>query len=77
MLSISTETDYVSFDAWMAIYKQRQPNIDLAKAKLGWVPEITAHQMCIEMVQEDLQAAQRLSLLKSHGHAVAVPREQG
>jgi len=48
-----------------------------AKAKLGWVPEITAHQMCIEMVQEDLKAAQRMSLLKSHGHAVAVPREQG
>jgi len=29
------------------------------------------------MVQEDLKAAQRMSLLKSHGHAVAVPREQG
>jgi len=26
-----------------------------AQQKLGWVPEITAHQMCQEMVVSDLQ----------------------
>jgi GDPmannose 4,6-dehydratase len=48
-----------------------------AKAKLGWVPEITAQQMCAEMVAEDLKAAQRHAFLKAHGHEVAVSREAG
>lgn len=39
-----------------------------AKAKLGWVPEITAQEMCAEMVAEDLKVAQRHALLKEHGH---------
>ncbi len=49
---------------------------DPAKAKelLGWVPEITAREMCAEMVAEDLKAAQRHALLKKHGHEVAVAR---
>ena len=35
-----------------------------AKEKLGWVPEITAQQMCVEVVEEDLvQAAKALSYL--------------
>jgi GDPmannose 4,6-dehydratase len=38
-----------------------------AKAKLGWVPEITAQQMCAEMVAEDHKAARRHALLKTHG----------
>jgi GDPmannose 4,6-dehydratase len=48
-----------------------------AKAKLGWVPEITAQQMCAEMVAEDLKSAQRHAFLKAHGHDVAVAREGG
>jgi GDPmannose 4,6-dehydratase len=48
-----------------------------AKAKLGWEPEITAEQMCAEMVAEDLKAARRLALLKAHGHEVPVSREAG
>ena len=48
-----------------------------AKAKLGWVPEISAQQMCAEMVAEDLKAAQRLALLRAHGHDIAVARERG
>jgi GDPmannose 4,6-dehydratase len=50
-----------------------------AKARLGWVPEITAQQMCAEMVAEDLKVARRHALLKAHGHevAVAVAREDG
>ncbi|MFN8867829.1 MAG: GDP-mannose 4,6-dehydratase [Pseudomonadota bacterium] len=48
-----------------------------AKARLGWVPEITAQQMCAEMVAEDLKSAQRTALLRAHGHDVAVSREAG
>jgi GDPmannose 4,6-dehydratase len=46
-----------------------------AKAKLGWVPEITVQQMCAEMVAADLKAAQRNAFLKAHGHAVIVSVE--
>jgi GDPmannose 4,6-dehydratase len=46
-----------------------------AKEKLGWVPEITVEQMCTEMVAFDLNVARRHSLLKTHGHHVAVSKE--
>jgi len=46
-----------------------------AKEKLGWVPEITAQEMCAEMVQEDLKTARRHALLKSHGMDVPVSLE--
>lgn len=46
-----------------------------AKAKLGWVPEITAQEMCAEMVAEDLKGAQRHALLKSHGHSISIGAE--
>ncbi|MEI4263272.1 GDP-mannose 4,6-dehydratase [Roseovarius sp. D0-M9] len=39
-----------------------------AKAKLGWVPEITAREMCAEMVAEDLKSARRHALLAAHGY---------
>ena len=48
-----------------------------AKAKLGWVPEITAQTMCAEMVANDLAVAQRMALLRAHGHDVSVSREAG
>ncbi|PRY75994.1 GDPmannose 4,6-dehydratase [Yoonia maritima] len=38
-----------------------------AQAQLGWSPEITAQQMCAEMVAEDLQTARRHALLQEHG----------
>jgi len=38
-----------------------------AREVLGWVPEITAQEMCAEMVAEDLRTAQRHALLKTHG----------
>ena len=46
-----------------------------AAQKLGWFPEITVEQMCAEMVASDLDAARRHSLLRNHGHHVAVSRE--
>ena len=46
-----------------------------AKAQLGWVPEITAQQMCAEMVAADLATAKQHSLLKQHGYEVNVSAE--
>ena len=46
-----------------------------AKEKLGWVPEITAQEMCAEMVEEDLKAARRAALLKEHGLELPVSAE--
>ena len=46
-----------------------------AKEKLGWVPEITVHEMCAEMVASDLVVAKRHALLKLHGYAVPVSLE--
>ncbi len=47
-----------------------------AKEKLGWVPEITAQEMCAEMVAHDLEEARRHALLKAHGYSVAVSAER-
>ena len=38
-----------------------------AKEKLGWVPEITAQEMCAEMIKADLLEAKKLNLLKQNG----------
>lgn len=46
-----------------------------AKRLLGWVPEVTAQEMCAEMVREDLKIAQRHALLKLHGHEMLVSVE--
>jgi GDPmannose 4,6-dehydratase len=46
-----------------------------AKDKLGWVPEITAQQMCKEMVVADLTEAKKHALLKQHGYEVGVTVE--
>jgi GDPmannose 4,6-dehydratase len=46
-----------------------------AKQKLGWVPEITAQQMCQEMVQSDLMEAKRHALLKANGYTMNVSVE--
>lgn len=48
-----------------------------AKERLGWVPEITAQEMCREMVAEDLKTARRHALLKKHGLEVPVTLENG
>ena len=46
-----------------------------AKQKLGWVPEITAQEMCAEMVAHDLAQAKQHALLKKHGYEVNVSTE--
>ena len=46
-----------------------------AKARLGWVPEITLDEMIQEMVAVDLADAKKHALLKRHGYQVAVSVE--
>jgi len=46
-----------------------------AKAKLGWVPEITLDEMVLEMVASDLADAKKHALLKKHGYLVNVSVE--
>ena len=46
-----------------------------AKEKLGWVPEITAQEMCREMVVNDLNQAKRHALLKQHGYETRISVE--
>lgn len=46
-----------------------------AREKLGWVPEITAQEMCAEMVRADFAQAQQHALLKKHGYTVNVSAE--
>ena len=47
-----------------------------AKKVLGWEPEITAQEMCAEMVEADLRTARRHALLKEHGYALPMSVEQ-
>ena len=46
-----------------------------AKKLLGWVPKITAHEMCIEMVQADLLEAKKYALLKKNGFDQSIASE--
>jgi GDPmannose 4,6-dehydratase len=46
-----------------------------AKQKLGWIPEITAQEMCAEMVAYDLAQAKQHALLKANGFDVNVSIE--
>jgi GDPmannose 4,6-dehydratase len=42
-----------------------------AQEKLGWVPEITAQNMCAEMVAADFREANKVALLAKNGYEVA------
>ncbi len=46
-----------------------------AKAKLGWIPEITVEEMCAEMVASDIDKAKQHSILKEHGFDVTISLE--
>ncbi|WP_341233703.1 GDP-mannose 4,6-dehydratase [uncultured Sulfitobacter sp.] len=46
-----------------------------AKEKLGWEPQITTQEMCVEMVQSDLKIAKRARLLIDHGFDAFIARE--
>ncbi len=40
------------------------------KAKLGWTPKTTLHELVAEMMREDLALAERDELVRKHGHRV-------
>lgn len=46
-----------------------------ARERLGWEPEITAREMCAEMVAADLEDARRHAFLKANGFNVPVSVE--
>jgi GDPmannose 4,6-dehydratase len=50
---------------------------DLSKAKalLGWPQEISAQEMCAEMILGDLKSARKLSIFKKYGYDVPVAIE--
>jgi mannose-1-phosphate guanylyltransferase/mannose-6-phosphate isomerase len=50
-------------------------DLSKAKQKLGWVPEITAQEMCKEMVDHVLAQAKQHALLKANGYNVNVSVE--
>ena len=47
-----------------------------AKAQLNWEPEITAQEMCHEMIAHDLSIAKRHALLKIHGYELPLSFEE-
>ena len=47
-----------------------------AKSDLGWEPQITAQEMCKDMIEEDHKAARRLALLKEHDLEIPVTIEK-
>lgn len=47
-----------------------------AKTKLGWSPEITAREMCAEMVAADLRTARSLAFLRKNGHSIDIPMNE-
>jgi GDPmannose 4,6-dehydratase len=42
----------------------------LAREKLGWVPKVAFHQLVREMMEADLESAERDELVKRHGYRV-------
>ena len=46
-----------------------------AKEKLGWIPKITAQEMCKEMVSNDLKEAKKNILLRNNNFEVNIPTE--
>lgn len=46
-----------------------------AREKLGWAPQITAQEMCAEMVAEDLKSAQRHAFMRQNGFEMPIAVE--
>ena len=46
-----------------------------ARNELGWTPEVSAQEMCKEMIKEDHKVARRLALLKEHDLEIPVAVE--
>ena len=46
-----------------------------AKDKLGWTPEVTAQEMCAEMVRSDLSEAKKNAMLRKNGYRINLVAE--
>lgn len=46
-----------------------------AKTKLGWAPQYTAREMCVEMMTADLQVARQHAFLKANGYVMPTPMD--
>lgn len=46
-----------------------------ARMKLGWAPQITAREMCAEMVAADVKTAQRHAFLRKNGFEMSISLE--
>jgi GDPmannose 4,6-dehydratase len=46
-----------------------------AREKLNWQPKYTLDKLVKEMVEEDMQCAQKATTLKAHGYEILVPQE--
>ena len=46
-----------------------------AKKVLGWTPEITVQEMCLEMIKADLLDAKKQSILKKQGYQINIRPE--
>ena len=46
-----------------------------AQQQLGWIPKVTFRELVCEMVEADLEAAQRIALVRRHGFSTHDPRE--
>jgi GDPmannose 4,6-dehydratase len=46
-----------------------------AREKLNWQPKYTLDKLVKEMVEEDMQSAQKATTLKAHGYEILVPQE--
>jgi GDPmannose 4,6-dehydratase len=46
-----------------------------AKNELGWIPEITAQEMCAEMLKADLAQAKQHILLRNNGFSISLHLE--
>mgnify|MGYP000682712660 CR=1 FL=1 len=73
--AVRDDLDTLVLDADLLEAVLSNPDPSKAKDKLGWVPEITAQEMCAEMVTNDLGNARRQALLKTHGYPVNVSLE--
>ncbi len=47
-----------------------------AKDELGWIPTITAKELCFEMIKEDLKIAKRYAILKENGLEKSLPSSE-
>lgn len=46
-----------------------------AKEKLGWIPKISAKEMCKDMVRSDLELAKQNAILRKYGHKIPLSIE--